>query len=318
MVDSVAALVPRSEIEGEIGMVQVGAHARLMSQALRKINVNAAKAGVTIIFLNQLRSKVGVIYGNPEITTGGNALKFYASVRLDIRRKEVLKGKAGSDDEGVGVKVKVAKNKVAPPYKSGWIDMLFGRGISGMGCTLDAADEMGVIDRRGSWYSYEDEKLGQGREKAMEFLRENPAVLERVEADVRRVIAERLAGKYGSPIDKAEEVAPLGAFDADSPFDLDDADEDLDLGVEEDIAARDEGREADERRRETTVGWRGRGKENPGTSNRAVHRRARKDVRPCCIANHLDRFRCRADSCSPRARIIGELHAPFASPVEKN
>ena len=238
VVDSVAALVPRSEIEGEIGMVQVGAHARLMSQALRKINVNAAKAGVTIIFLNQLRSKVGVIYGNPEITTGGNALKFYASVRLDIRRKEVLKGKAGSDDEGVRVKVKVAKNKVAPPYKTAEFDMLFGRGISGMGCTLDAADEMGVIDRRGSWYSYEDEKLGQGREKAMEFLRENPAVLERVEADVRRVIAERLAGKYGSPIDKAEEVAPLGAFDADSPFDLDDADEDLDLGVEEDIAAR--------------------------------------------------------------------------------
>ena len=226
VVDSVAALVPRSEIEGEIGMVQVGAHARLMSQALRKINVNAAKAGVTIIFLNQLRSKVGVIYGNPEITTGGNALKFYASVRLDIRRKEIIKGKAGADDEGVRVKCKVAKNKVAPPYKVAEFDMIFGMGISGLGCTLDAADEMGVIERRGSWYSYGEERLGQGREKAMEYMTENPHVLESVEADVRRVIAEKLAGKYGAPIDKQEkEVAPLGAFGKGSPFDLDDEDE---------------------------------------------------------------------------------------------
>ena len=227
VVDSVAALVPRSEIEGEIGMVQVGAHARLMSQALRKINVNAAKAGVTIIFLNQLRSKVGVIYGNPEITTGGNALKFYASVRLDIRRKEIIKGKAGADDEGVRVKCKVAKNKVAPPYKVAEFDMIFGRGISGLGCTLDAADEMDVIDRKGSWYSYGEERLGQGREKAMETLTENPEMLKAVETDVRRVIAERLAGKYGTPIAKDEPIAPLGAFGKGSPFDLDDEDEDL-------------------------------------------------------------------------------------------
>ena len=134
--------------------------------------------------------------------------------------------------------MKVAKNKIAPPYKTAEFDMLFGRGISRDGCMLDAADELGVITRRGAWYSYGEERLGQGREKAMEFLRENPAVLERVEADVRRVIAERLAGKYGSPIDEAEEVAPLGAFDMNSPFDLDDADEDLDLGAEEDLAAR--------------------------------------------------------------------------------
>ena len=152
VVDSVAALVPRSEIEGEIGMVQGRARAADVPGAAQDQRQRRPKPWVTIIFLNQLRSKVGVIYGNPEITTGGNALKFYASVRLDIRRKEVLKGKAGSDDEGVRVKVKVAKNKVAPPYKTAGSDMLFGRGISGMGCTLDAADEMGVIDRRGSWY----------------------------------------------------------------------------------------------------------------------------------------------------------------------
>ena len=200
-------------------MVQVGAHARLMSQALRKINVNAARAGVTIIFLNQLRSKVGVIYGNPEITTGGNALKFYASVRLDIRRREVIKGKAGAEDEGTRVKVKVAKNKVAPPYRVAEFDMLFGRGISKLGCLLDAADEMAVVERRGSWYSYGEERLGQGREKAVEYLTENPAVLEAVESDVRRLIAEKLAGKYGAPIDKKEGVEELKAFAKDSPFD---------------------------------------------------------------------------------------------------
>ena len=134
-------------------------------------------------------------------------------MRLDIRRKEIIKGKAGADDEGVRVKCKVAKNKVAPPYKVAEFDMIFGMGISGLGCMLDAADEMGVIERRGSWYSYGEERLGQGREKAMEYMTENPHVLESVEADVRRVIAEKLAGKYGAPIDKqAKEVAPLGAF----------------------------------------------------------------------------------------------------------
>ena len=226
IVDSVAALVPKAEIEGEMGDAHVGLQARLMSQALRKITGNVKNANCMVCFINQIRMKIGVMFGNPETTTGGNALKFYASVRLDIRRKEIIKGKAGADDEGVRVKCKVAKNKVAPPYKVAEFDMIFGMGISGLGCTLDAADEMGVIERRGSWYSYGEERLGQGREKAMEYMTENPHVLESVEADVRRVIAEKLAGKYGAPIDKQEkEVAPLGAFGKGSPFDLDDEDE---------------------------------------------------------------------------------------------
>ena len=212
VVDSVAALVPRSEIEGEIGMVQVGAHARLMSQALRKINVNAAKAGTTIIFLNQLRSKIGVIYGSPEVTTGGNALKYYASVRLDIRRKEVIKGKSGEDDLGVRCKVKVAKNKVAPPYKVAEFDMLFGRGISKDGCLLDAGEQVGVVDRKGAYYYYNGEKLGQGREKTLAFLDENLPVKGTIEADVRRKVAEKMAGLSNKPVAEEEEEIPDDAF----------------------------------------------------------------------------------------------------------
>merc|ERR1712216_956107 len=204
-VDSVAALVPRSEIEGEIGMVQVGAHARLMSQALRKINVNAAKAGTTIIFLNQLRSKVGVIYGSPEVTTGGNALKYYSSVRLDIRRREVIKGKAGEDDTGVRCKVKVAKNKVAPPYKIAEFDMMFVRGISSEGCVFDVAESTGVIEKKGSWYSFKGEQLGQGREKTLSFLDENPEMKATIETDVRARLAEKMGLLNGTIAPKATE-----------------------------------------------------------------------------------------------------------------
>ena len=204
-VDSVAALVPRSEIEGEIGMVQVGAHARLMSQALRKINVNAAKAGTTIIFLNQLRSKVGVIYGSPEVTTGGNALKYYSSVRLDIRRREVIKGKTGEDDTGVRCKVKVAKNKVAPPYKIAEFDMLFGRGISQDGCMLDAGEQVGAIERKGAWYYFNGEKLGQGREKAMAFMNENLDIKEAIEKDTRERLAAKMAGITGEKVEEETE-----------------------------------------------------------------------------------------------------------------
>lgn len=218
-VDSVAALVPRSEIEGEIGMVQVGAHARLMSQALRKINVNAAKAGTTIIFLNQLRSKVGVIYGSPEVTTGGNALKYYSSVRLDIRRKEVIKGKAGEDDTGVRCKVKVAKNKVAPPYKIAEFDMLFGRGVSRDGCMLDAGEQVGTIERKGAYYYFNGEKLGQGREKTLSFLDENPEMKATIETDVRARLAEKMGLLNGTIAPKATE-----AEDDDEEFFDDDED----------------------------------------------------------------------------------------------
>jgi recombination protein RecA len=196
-VDSVAALVPRSEIEGEIGMVQVGAHARLMSQALRKINVNAAKANTTILFLNQLRSKVGVIYGNPEVTTGGNALKYYSSVRLDIRRKEIIKGKAGEDDIGTRVKVKVAKNKVAPPYKVAEFDMFFGRGISAEGCVFDVAESTGVIEKKGSWFSFKGEQLGQGREKALIAAKEKDGMYDEIVRLTREKIKEKMGALGG-------------------------------------------------------------------------------------------------------------------------
>merc|ERR1719352_622544 len=226
VVDSVAALVPRSEIEGEIGMVQVGAHARLMSQALRKINVNAAKAGTTIIFLNQLRSKVGVIYGSPEVTTGGNALKYYSSVRLDIRRKEVIKGKAGEDDLGTRVKVKVAKNKVAPPYKVAEFDMLFGKGISSEGCVFDVAESTGVIEKKGSWYSFKGEQLGQGREKSLLAAKEKKGLYE----EIVRLTREVIAAKMG-----------LLSGEASVSSSMDEDDEDEDMFEEEEEEAMAEG-----------------------------------------------------------------------------
>lgn len=189
VIDSVAALVPRAEIEGEIGAVQVGAQARLMSHALRKITQNASKCNTTVIFLNQLRYKVGVIYGNPEITSGGNALKFYASVRLEVRRKATIKGAtAGSDDIGIRVKAKVVKNKVAAPYKLAEFDILFGSGISSEGCTLDAAEAVGIIQRKGSWYSYGDRQLAQGREKTLAMLIEDKDLYKEVEDKTRHAL----------------------------------------------------------------------------------------------------------------------------------
>lgn len=180
VVDSVAALVPKEEIEGEMGDKHMGLQARLMSQALRKLTGIVNKTRTTIIFINQLRSKIGVMYGSPETTTGGNALKYYASVRLDIRRVETLK-KSDGEEYGNKVKVKVVKNKVAPPFKKAEFEIIYGKGISKAGCVLDMAVESDIIKKSGTWFSYGEEKIGQGKDKARTFLEENPQILNEVE-----------------------------------------------------------------------------------------------------------------------------------------
>ncbi|MBD2019699.1 recombinase RecA [Leptolyngbya sp. FACHB-36] len=184
VVDSVAALVPRAEIEGEMGDSHVGLQARLMSQALRKITGNMGKSGCTVIFINQLRQKIGVTYGSPETTTGGQALKFYASVRLDIRRIQTLK--KGTEEYGTRAKVKVAKNKVAPPFRIAEFDIIFGKGISTLGCLVDLAEETGVLVRKGAWYSYSGENISQGRDNAVKYLEEKPDFAKQVEQEVRQ------------------------------------------------------------------------------------------------------------------------------------
>jgi len=202
VVDSVAALTPRSEIEGEMGDHSVGAQARLMSQAMRKITGNIGKSGCTVIFLNQLRLKIGITYGNPETTTGGNALKFYASVRLDIRRIQTLK--RGTEEYGIRAKVKVAKNKVAPPFRIAEFDILFGKGISTLGCLLDLADETNVVTRKGAWYSYEGDNIGQGRDNTITWLEQNPESKEIIEKLVKEKLTE------GSEV-SANSMRPLAA-----------------------------------------------------------------------------------------------------------
>lgn len=184
VIDSVAALVPRAEIEGDMGDAHVGLQARLMSQALRKITGNIGKSGCTVIFINQLRQKIGVTYGSPETTTGGNALKFYASVRLDIRRIQTLK--KGTEEFGNRVKVKVAKNKVAPPFRIAEFDIIFGKGVSTLGCIVDLAEETGVIVRKGAWYSYNGDNISQGRDNAIKYLEEKPEFAEQVQQQVRQ------------------------------------------------------------------------------------------------------------------------------------
>ncbi|WP_298614977.1 recombinase RecA [uncultured Thermosynechococcus sp.] len=205
VVDSVAALVPRAEIEGEMGDNHVGLQARLMSQALRKITGNIGKTGCTVIFLNQLRQKIGVTYGNPETTTGGTALKFYASVRLDIRRVQTLK--KGTEEFGIRAKVKVAKNKVAPPFRIAEFDIIFGKGISNLGCILDMAEETGVITRKGAWYSYNGENLAQGRENTIKYMEENPAFAQEVEQQVRQKLAQGVAVSANRVAHTHDEIA---------------------------------------------------------------------------------------------------------------
>jgi len=183
VIDSVAALVPRAEIEGEMGDAQVGLQARLMSQALRKLAGAISKSQVAVIFINQLREKIGVMFGNPEVTPGGRALKFWASVRIDVRKIESLK--KGTEDIGARVRAKVVKNKVAPPFKVAEFDIVFGKGISREGSILDLAVQKGIIEKSGSWFSYGDLKLGQGREQAKEFLVDNPELAAEIEKKVR-------------------------------------------------------------------------------------------------------------------------------------
>lgn len=183
IVDSVAALVPKAEIDGDMGDSHMGQQARLMSQALRKLTGIVNKTGCSVVFINQLREKIGVMFGNPETTTGGRALKFYASVRLDVRRVETLK--AGGEMVGNRARVKVVKNKVAPPFKEAEFDIMFGKGISREGDILDLAANCGVVIKSGSWYAYNSEKIGQGRENAKKYLLENPTIMEEIETKVR-------------------------------------------------------------------------------------------------------------------------------------
>ena len=205
VIDSVAALVPRSEIEGEMGDSHVGAHARLMSQALRKIAGAVAKSNTIIIFINQLREKVGVIYGNPEVTTGGRALKFYATMRIDVRRVESLKG-AGSEVVGNRTRCKIVKNKVAPPFKDAEFDIMYGRGISKEGEMVDIGVKYNVIQKSGAWFSYGDMRLGQGRDNVKELFLNSPELAEEIENKIVAAMAE--ANAAAKVVRKPRPVAP--------------------------------------------------------------------------------------------------------------
>src|SRR6266568_653174 len=204
VIDSVAALVPKAEIEGEMGDSHVGLQARLMSQALRKLTAAISKSNCSVIFLNQLREKVGIMFGNPETQPGGRALKFYSSIRLDIRKVEVIKN--GLDSVGARVKVKVVKNKVAPPFRAAEFDILFNEGISREGALIDAAVEYSVLEKSGTWMSYGDQRLGQGRENVRNYLRENPSLSSEIEARVREK-----AGGAAAPLRTAPAKEPAGA-----------------------------------------------------------------------------------------------------------
>ena len=208
VVDSVAALVPRAEIEGEMGDSHVGLQARLMSQALRKLAGAISKSNCVAIFINQLREKVGVVYGNPEVTPGGRALKFYSSVRLDVRKKEVLK--SGTDIIGSRTKVKVVKNKVAPPFREVEFDIMYGQGISKVGDLLDLAERLEIVQKSGAWFSYNGTRIGQGRDNAKNFLRDNPDIFEEISELVRQNADKLYAksikgGSAPKPVEKAEE-----------------------------------------------------------------------------------------------------------------
>ena len=215
VVDSVAALVPRQEIEGEMGDTFVGLQARLMSQALRKLAGTIAKTNCVVIFINQLRMKIGVMYGNPETTTGGNALKFYASVRLDVRRVEGIK--EGGNVVGNHVRVKVVKNKVAPPFRQAEFDIMFGEGISKWGELVDMAVEFDIVQKAGSWFSMNGERIGQGKDSVKNYLINNPEIADQVEALVRQKLQEAVArpGTGSQPVEAADRAIGVSAEDFD-------------------------------------------------------------------------------------------------------
>ncbi len=204
VIDSVAALVPRAEIEGEMGDTHVGLQARLMSQALRKLTANLSRSRTTCVFINQLREKIGVMFGSPETTPGGRALKFYASVRIDVRRIEAIKD--GGENVGNRVRAKVAKNKMAPPFRLAEFDIMFGEGISREGSLLDVAVDQGVVRKAGAWFTFEQDQLGQGRENAKRFLRENPDVALQLQAKIYEQVGLGGAGSAKKEIDADAEV----------------------------------------------------------------------------------------------------------------
>ena len=232
VVDSVAALVPRAEIEGEMGDSHVGLQARLMSQALRKLAGASSKSNCVAIFINQLREKVGVVYGNPEVTPGGRALKFYSSVRIDVRKKEVIKN--GTDIIGSHTKVKVVKNKVAPPFREVEFDIMYGQGISRVGELLDLAEKLDIVQKSGAWFSYNGTRIGQGRENAKKFLQDNPDIFEeiteRVKQNADKLYLKTAKGE-GKPVVSPVETAPMPE---EKPVDSRKVKADIDITVDDD------------------------------------------------------------------------------------
>jgi len=198
VIDSVAALVPRAELDGDMGDSLPGLQARLMSQALRKLTAAISRSGGAVIFINQIREKIGVMFGSPEITTGGRALKFYSSIRLDIRRQDAIKN--GTESIGVHTKVKVVKNKLAPPFREAEFDVIYGEGISKEGSVLDAAVEQNLVEKSGTWHTYKSERIGQGRENAKKYLKENPKILADLEVRVRAALGLKPAGGGPAPV----------------------------------------------------------------------------------------------------------------------
>ena len=231
VVDSVAALTPQAEIDGDMGDAQMGLQARLMSQAMRKLTAIIGKSRAIIIFINQIRMKIGIMFGNPETTTGGNALKFYSSLRLEVRKTETIEASKDADAIGNRIKVKVVKNKVAPPFRRAEMEIIFGKGISAAGSLLDAAVKHGLIDKRGAWYSYGEEKVGQGKDNARDYLEKNPDFTNELEIKLRKQIFPGREFPTAKPKEKTDSPPPAKGISARAAAGK--ADKDSDAGKEE-------------------------------------------------------------------------------------